>query len=155
MAIEIERKFLVKEKPFHLEKKSLHIRQGYIVNDQKQVIRVREKGDEYFLTVKGNNIGISRLEFDFPISKEDAEELLKHFCKTTMIDKTRHYIEFKGHTWEVDEFHGDNEGLVVAEIELDSEDEDFSIPEWIGEEVTPHERYYNMNLAIFPFKDWN
>ncbi len=118
MAIEIERKFLVEEKPFHLAKKSLRIRQGYIVNDQKQVIRVREKGDNYFLTVKGNNIGISRLEFDFPISKEDAEELLKHFCKTTMIDKTRHYVENHGHTWEVDEFHGDNGGLVVAEIEL-------------------------------------
>ena len=88
MAIEIERKFLVKEKPFHLARKSLIIRQGYIVNDQKQVIRVREKGDENFLTVKGNNIGISRLEFDFPISKEDAEELLKHFCKNTMIYKT-------------------------------------------------------------------
>ena len=72
-----------------------------------------------------------------------------------MIDKTRHYVEFKGHTWEVDKFHGDNEGLVVAEIELDSEDEDFAIPEWIGEEVTPHERYYNMNLTIYPFKDWN
>jgi adenylate cyclase len=147
MAIEIERKFLVKEKPFHLEKKSLHIRQGYIVNDQKQVIRIREIGDEYFLTVKGNNI-------DFPISKEDAEELLKHFCKTAIIDKIRHYVEFKGHTWEVDEFRGDNEGLVVAEIELISENENFAIPDWIGKEVTPDERYYNMNLATHPYKDW-
>ena len=154
MAIEIERKFLVKEKPFHLAKKSLRIRQGYIVNDQKQVIRVREKGDDYFLTVKGNNIGISRLEFDFPISKEDAEELLKHFCKTTMIDKTRHYVENHGHTWEVDEFHGDNTGLVVAEIELEAEDEQFERPDWVGEEVTSHERYYNMNLAINPFQNW-
>ena len=154
MAIEIERKFLVKEKPFHLAKKSLRIRQGYIVNDQKQVIRVREKGDNYFLTVKGNNIGISRLEFDFPISKEDAEELLEHFCKTTMIDKTRHYVENHGHTWEVDEFHGDNTGLVVAEIELEAEDEQFERPDWVGEEVTSHERYYNMNLAINPFKNW-
>ena len=154
MAIEIERKFLVKEKPFHLAKKSLRIRQGYIVNDQKQVIRVREKGDNYFLTVKGNNIGISRLEFDFPISKEDAEELLKHFCKTTMIDKTRHYVENHGHTWEVDEFHGDNTGLVVAEIELEAEVEQFERPDWVGEEVTSHERYYNMNLAINTFKNW-
>ena len=154
MAIEIERKLLVKEKPFHLARKSLHIRQGYIVNDQKQVIRVRKKSDDYFLTGKGNNIGISRLEFDFPISKEDAEELLKHFCKNTMIYKTRHYVEYKGHTWEVDEFHGDNGGLVVAEIELESEDEKFAIPDWVGEEVTPDERYYNMNLAIYPFKVW-
>ena len=154
MAIEIERKFLVNEKPFHLAKKSFRIRQGYIVNDQKQVIRVREKGDDYFLTIKGNTIGISRLEFEYPIPKEDAEELLKHFCKKTLIDKTRHYVEFKGHTWEVDEFHGDNNGLVVAEIELDSEDEKFEIPDWVGAEVTPDERYYNMNLAIYPFKDW-
>jgi adenylate cyclase len=155
MAIEIERKFLVKENPFHLAKKSHRIRQGYIVNDQKQVIRVREKGEDYFLTIKGNNIGISRLEFDFPIPKEDAEELLKHFCKTTLIDKTRHYVEHEGHTWEVDEFHGDNDGLVVAEIELDSEDEQFEIPDWISKEVTPDDRYYNMNLATHPFMDWS
>ena len=154
MAIEIERKFLVDENPFHLAKKSLRIRQGYIVNDQNQVIRVREKGDDYFLTIKGNNIGISRLEFDFPISKDDAEQLMKHFCQTTTIDKTRHYVEYKGFTWEVDEFHGDNNGLVVAEIELESEDEDFEIPDWAGEEVTPDERYYNMNLATNPFKNW-
>jgi len=154
MAIEIERKFLVKETPFHLAKKSLRIRQGYIVNDQKQVIRVREKGDQYFLTLKGNNIGISRLEFDFPISKEDADELIKHFCQTSIIDKTRHYVEHNGHTWEVDEFHGPNDGLIVAEIELETEDESFDIPDWVGQEVTPEEKYYNMNLATHPFKDW-
>lgn len=154
MAIEIERKFLVKEPPFHLARKSLRIRQGYIVNDQNQVIRVREKRDDYFLTIKGNNIGISRLEYDFPISKNDAEDLLKHFCKTSMIDKTRHYVEHEGHTWEVDEFHGENEGLIVAEIELDSEHEQFEIPDWVGDEVTSDERYYNMNLATDPFKDW-
>ena len=154
MAIEIERKFLVKEKPFHLAKKSLRIRQGYIVNDQKQVIRVREKGDDYFLTVKGNNIGISRLEFDFPISKEDAEELLKHFCKTTMIDKTRHYVENHGHTWEVDEFHGVNDGLVVAEVELESEEQAFDKPDFIGEEVTGQTKYYNMMLLKNPYTTW-
>jgi adenylate cyclase len=155
MAIEIERKFLVKEPSFHLAIKSLRIRQGYIVNNQNQVIRVREKGDEYFLTIKGNNIGISQLEYDFPISKNDAEDLLKHFCKTSMIDKTRHYVEHEGYTWEVDEFHGDNEGLIVAEIELDSEHEQFEIPDWVGDEVTSDERYYNMNLATDPFKDWS
>ena len=142
------------ENPFHLAKKSLRIRQGYIVNDQNQVIRVREKGDDYFLTIKGNNIGISRLEFDFPISKDDAEQLMMHFCQTATIDKPRHYVEYKGFTWEVDEFHGENNGLVVAEIELESEDEDFEIPDWAGEEVTPDERYYNMNLATNPFQNW-
>jgi adenylate cyclase len=87
MAIEIERKFLVDKNPFHLAKKYLRIRQGYIVNDQNQVIRVREKGDDYFLTIKGNNIGISRLEFDFPISKDDAEQLMKHFCQRPSLTK--------------------------------------------------------------------
>ena len=154
MAIEIERKFLVKEKPFSIAKRSLKINQGYIINEKSKVIRVREKGDDYFLTIKGNNIGISRLEYDFPISKEDAKELIFHFCKTTLIEKTRHYIEHKGHTWEVDEFHGKNNGLSVAEIELESEDEKFEIPDWVGEEVTQDDRYYNMNLAIHPFTSW-
>ena len=154
MAIEIERKFLIKEKPFSIAKRSLKINQGYIINEISKVIRVREKGDDYFLTIKGNNIGISRLEYDFPISKEDAKELIFHFCKTTLIEKTRHYIEHKGHTWEVDEFHGKNNGLIVAEIELESEDEKFEIPDWVGEEVTQDDRYYNMNLAIHPFTSW-
>ena len=154
MAIEIERKFLVKEKPFSIAKRSLKINQGYIINEKSKVIRVREKGDDYFLTIKGNNIGISRLEYDIPISKEDAKELIFHFCKTTLIEKTRHYIEHKGHTWEVDEFHGKNKGLIVAEIELESEDEKFEIPDWVGEEVTQDDRYYNMNLAIHPFTSW-
>ncbi len=154
MAIEIERKFLIKEKPFSIAKRSLKINQGYIINEKSKVIRVREKGDDYFLTIKGNNIGISRLEYDFPISKEDAKELIFHFCKTTLIEKTRHYIEHKGHTWEVDEFHGKNNGLIVAEIELESEDEKFEIPYWVGEEVTQDDRYYNMNLAIHPFTSW-
>ena len=154
MAIEIERKFLVKKKPFSIAKRSLKINQGYIINEKSKVIRVREKGDDYFLTIKGNNIGISRLEYDFPISKEDAKELIFHFCKTTLIEKTRHYIEHKGHTWEVDEFHGKNNGLIVAEIELESEDEKFEIPDWVGEEVTQDDRYYNMNLAIHPFTSW-
>ena len=154
MAIEIERKFLIKEKPFSIAKRSLKINQGYIINEKSKVIRVREKGDDYFLTIKGNNIGISRLEYDFPISKEDAKELIFHFCKTTLIEKTRHYIEHTGHTWEVDEFHGKNNGLIVAEIELESEDEKFEIPDWVGEEVTQDDRYYNMNLAIHPFTSW-
>jgi len=154
MAIEIERKFLVKQSPFHLAKKSRHIKQGYIVHDQKQVIRVRKKDRDYFLTIKGSNKGISRLEFEFPISKNDAEELFLHFCQTAIIDKTRHYIDYKGHTWEVDEFHGDNHGLIIAEIELQSVNEKFHLPEWIGDEVSAENKYYNMSLAKHPFKEW-
>ena len=154
MAIEIERKFLVKQSPCHLAKKSRHIKQGYIVHDQKQVIRVRKKDRDYFLTIKGSNKGISRLEFEFPISKNDAEELFLHFCQTAIIDKTRYYIDHEGHTWEVDEFHGANNGLIVAEIELVSEDEKFKIPEWAGKEVTSNKKYYNMNLATNPYELW-
>ena len=154
MAIEIERKFLVTQNPLGLAKESVKIRQGYIVNERKQVIRVREKGENYFLTIKGNNIGISRLEYDFPISRKDAEELMLHFCKTTLISKTRHYVVHNGHTWEVDEFHSSNDGLIVAEIELKTEDENFDIPNWIGKEVTKDAKYYNMNLAMHPYTSW-
>ncbi len=154
MAIEIERKYLVKSPPLHLAEKRLHIKQGYIVNDQKQVIRVREKGDEYFLTIKGNQIGISRLEYDFPISKKDANELISNFCRDTIIEKTRHYLRFKDHIWEIDEFHKKNQGLVVAEIELNSENENFELPSWVEKEVTSEKKYYNMNLATNPYKNW-
>lgn len=154
MAIEIERKYLVKSPPLHLAEKRLHIKQGYIVNDQKQVIRVREKGDEYFLTIKGNQIGISRLEYDFPISKKDANELISNFCRDTIIEKTRHYLRFKDHIWEIDEFHKKNQGLVVAEIELNSENENFELPSWVEKEVTSEKKYYNMNLATNPYNNW-
>ena len=154
MAIEIERKYLVKSPPLHLAEKRLHIKQGYIVNDQKQVIRVREKGDEYFLTIKGNQIGISRLEYDFPISKKDANELISNFCRDTIIEKTRYYLRFKDHIWEIDEFHKKNQGLVVAEIELNSENENFELPSWVDKEVTSEKKYYNMNLATNPYNNW-
>tara|TARA_B100001250_G_scaffold388006_1_gene385907 strand:- start:335 stop:799 length:465 start_codon:yes stop_codon:yes gene_type:complete len=154
MAIEIERKYLVKSPPLHLAEKRLHIKQGYIVNDQKQVVRIREKGDEYFLTIKGNQIGISRLEYDFPISKKDANELISNFCRDTIIEKTRHYLRFKDHIWEIDEFHKKNQGLVVAEIELNSENENFELPSWVEKEVTSEKKYYNMNLATNPYNNW-
>ena len=114
----------------------------------------QKKGENYFLTIKGKNIGISRLEYDFPISKKDAEELMLHFCKTRLISKTRHYVAHNGHTWEVDEFHSSNDGLIVAEIELKTEDENFDIPNWIGKEVTKDAKYYNMNLAMHPYTSW-
>ncbi len=154
MAIEIEKKFLIKYIPFKEVKYSQKIRQGYIFSDKSKVIRVREKGDDYFLTIKGNKIGISRFEFEYQIPKNDALELLKIFCKIGSISKTRHYIDYNGHTWEIDEFHGKNNGLVVAEIELESEDEEFDIPEWILKEVTSDPRLYNMNLMVHPFSEW-
>ena len=154
MAIEIEKKFLIKYIPLEHVKFSKHIKQGYILSDQEKVIRIRKKGDEYFLTIKGNKIGISRYEFEYSIPEEDAAILFGEFCSSDIIEKTRHYIEHKNHLWEVDEFHGDNDGLIVAEIELLSEDETFDIPDWIDREVTSEKKYYNMNLVTNPFNKW-
>lgn len=155
MAIEIERKFLVKNIPENKIKYSHRIRQGYIVSDKDRAIRIRQKSDDYFITIKGNKTGISRFEFEYPIPKTDAKELFNNFCGSGLIEKTRHYIENDGHTWELDVFHGENEGLVVAEIELGSEQETFSLPKWISNEVTSDKKYYNMNLIKNPFKDWS
>ena len=154
MAIEIEKKFLINHIPFEQVKYAHKIKQGYIVSDKDKVIRIREKDDEYFITIKGNKIGLSRFEFEYKIPKSDANELFDNFCKIGSISKTRHYVDYNGHTWEVDEFHGENNGLVVAEIELESEDEQFEIPNWVIKEVTADARYYNMNLATHPFCKW-
>ena len=155
MAIEIEKKFLIKYIPFKNINYSEKIEQGYIVHDKNKVIRVRKKNKNYSITIKGNKIGISRYEFEYQIPKKDAIILLKEFCNNSYISKTRHYVNYNDHTWEIDEFHKKNEGLVVAEIELRSENESFDIPDWIREEVTHDPRYYNMNLTTFPFSKWD
>ena len=154
MAIEIERKFLVKNIPRREIQYSHKIRQGYIAKNKDRVIRIRQKENDYFITIKGNKIGISRFEFEYPIPRNDGEILLENFCQDEVIEKTRYYVESKGHTWELDVFHGNNEGLIVAEIELMSKDQAFHIPSWIGREVTDKEKYYNMNLLEKPFKEW-
>ena len=154
MAIEIEKKFLVKKIPKNNIKYSHYIKQGYIVSDKQKVIRVRQKEDDYFITIKGNKIGISRFEFEYPIPQPDAEDLFEIFCEKGLIEKTRHYIDYKNHTWELDVFHGENKGLIIAEIELKSESEKFSLPNWISNEVTSEAKYYNMNLINDPFKNW-
>ena len=141
MAIEIERKFLVKNIPRREIQYSHKIRQGYIAKNKDRVIRIRQKENDYFITIKGNKIGISRFEFEYPIPRNDGEILLENFCQDEVIEKTRYYVESKGHTWELDVFHGNNEGLIVAEIELMSKDQAFHIPSWIGREVTDKEKY--------------
>ena len=155
MAIEIERKFIVKKIPNDEIKYSHYIRQGYIVSDMHKVIRVRQKQDDFFITIKGNKTGISRFEFEYKIPKKDADQLFKNFCKEGIIEKTRHYIEHKEHTWELDVFHGQNEGLVVAEIELESEEETFYLPNWVDKEVTNEEQYLNVNLMSNPYNMWS
>ena len=117
-------------------------------------MRVRIKEDKAFLTIKNATIGFARNEFEYTITVADAEQMLCCVCQQHIIDKTRYVLEFKGHTWEVDAFHGDNDGLVVAEIELEKEDEIFELPSFIGTEVTADSRYYNAMLFKNPYKSW-
>ena len=154
MPLEIERKFLVNTIPSQQIHRSKKVKQGYMVHDEHQVVRVRSMDNDHFLTIKSNSKGLSRFEFEYQIPKEDAMDMFEHLCGSGIIEKTRHYIETPNHTWEIDEFHGRNQGLVVAEIELESEDEQFDIPEWVGEEVSDDPRYYNMNLVANPYEVW-
>ena len=155
MGIEIERKFLVhKDKWDSLTKpKKDFYRQGYLFSDSNKTIRVRQTNDKGYITIKGSVIGLSRPEFEYEIPKADAEELLNQFSVSELI-KVRYKILFKNKIWEVDEFLGDNLGLIVAEIELKHENEQFEMPDWIANEVTGIKKYYNSILAIFPFSKW-
>ncbi len=153
--IEIERKFLVKADFRKDVFKSFRISQAYLNSDPRRTVRVRIKDEKAFITVKGENSGPSRFEWEKEISLSDAEALLA-IAEQGVIDKIRHLVRNTDgrHIWEIDEFHGDNEGLVVAEIELESADEQFNRPEWLGKEVTGEARYYNSRLAVNPYKDW-
>lgn len=155
MGIEIERKFIVHKDLWKKEipTQSTAIRQGYLLADPDKTIRIRVAGDQGYLTVKGRAKGLSRLEFEYPIPAGEANELIDHFS-VGRIEKIRHYVNYEGKLWEVDEFKGDNEGLHIAEIELTSAEEFFEKPEWIAEEVTMDTRYLNANLAKSPFKQW-
>lgn len=152
---EIERKFLVKGDFRPWVYSSTRIVQGYIVAGSGKTVRVRIYGDKAFLTIKCAGSNISHFEWEKEITIEDAEILMKQ-CEPGMIDKVRHLVRNADgiHTWEVDEFYGDNEGLIIAEIELASETDSFDRPEWIGEEVSGDRRYYNSMLSRHPFKDW-
>ena len=155
MAIETERKFKVKGDFSKNVQSARRIVQGYICADKGRTVRVRISGEEAFLTIKGpsDEKFWSRYEFEQKIPLADAEELMK-LCVSGLIEKVRHYIPAGKHTWEVDVFHGENEGLIVAEIELESEDETFEYPDWVGEEVTLDRRYYNSMLSQTPFSRW-
>jgi len=155
MGLEIERKFLVNGDFSGQADSYSRIVQGYICADKDRTVRVRICGDKGFLTIKSasNERGWSRYEFEQPISVTDAEELLK-LCLPGVIDKVRYWVKVGEHIWDVDVFHGDNEGLIVAEIELQSEDEIFELPEWAGEEVTGDPKYYNAMLSKHPFGRW-
>lgn len=155
MAQEIERKFIVAGdfRPFVC--RTTRIVQGYLSSVPERTVRVRIRGGKGFLTVKGlsDGKGISRFEWEKEISLTEAEELLR-LCEPGIIDKNRHITEYAGHIFEVDEFFGENAGLVIAEIELSSEDEPFEKPQWLGREVTGDRRYYNSALMKTPYSSW-
>ena len=154
--MEIERKFLVKNNSFVEEAfRKRRIVQGYICSEPERSVRVRICDNEAFLTIKSASIGRgwSRYEFEQPVPMNDANELIK-LCGPGLIDKTRYEVKSGVHTWEIDVFHGENEGLVVAEIELASEDESFETPDWIEREVSGKSEYYNMMLVKNPYSKW-
>ncbi|MCG8410769.1 MAG: CYTH domain-containing protein [Bacteroidales bacterium] len=155
MAQEIERKFLVKGDFKSLAKKQTRITQGYLSSVPERTVRVRIKGEKGFITIKGigSKSGASRYEWEKEIDPNEVKELLE-ICEPGVIDKTRYLVEAGEHTYEVDEFYGENEGLIVAEVELKSEDEAFVKPEWLGEEVTGDVKYYNSMLMKNPYTKW-
>ena len=155
MAQEIEKKFLVAGEFKESAKKATRITQGYLISVPERTVRVRVKGEKGYITVKGigNDSGASRFEWEKEIPVEDVRDLLK-ICEPGVIDKTRYLVDCDGHTFEVDEFYGDNEGLVVAEVELSDENEAFTRPSWLGEEVTGDKKYYNSMLMKNPYKNW-
>ncbi len=153
MAHEIERKFRVTGEGWRQGQGTL-LRQGYLSREKESTVRVRLVGERARLTIKGITRGIRRREFEYEIPVEDAEVMLEELCAKPLIEKRRYRIESGPHTWEVDEFFGDNEGLVIAEIELESEDESFEKPAWLGEEVSDDPRYFNANLVEHPYSTW-
>ena len=154
--LEIERKFLVNSEAFKAESfNSYTIKQGFLNTDKERTVRVRLKSDTGFLTVKGKSTanGLSRFEWEKEISKTDAENLLL-ICEKGMINKTRYEVKCRNHIFEIDEFYDNNLGLVIAEVELNSETETFEKPEWLGKEVTGDIRYYNSQLSKRPYTEW-
>lgn len=154
MATETERKFLVKGSDWRQAAASKVLKQGYIADDTRVAVRVRIAGDDAFLTIKGAKSGISRLEYEYAIPVTDAEEMLTRLCQRPIIEKTRYTLDHEGLEWIVDEFAGDNAGLLVAEVELEREDQPVPLPDWAGEEVTDDPRYLNVNLVKHPYRSW-
>ena len=152
MPTEIERKFLVIGDGWRTDK-GIRIRQGYLNRERGRIVRVRIAGDNGYITIKGVTTGISRAEFEYAIPAVDAGQLLQ-MCAGRLIEKVRHVVVHKGTSWEVDEFHGDNSGLLIAEVELEFEEQTFEKPVWLGAEVTGDVRYYNSYLSQHPYASW-
>ena len=154
MGKEIERKFLTKGEAWRDLGEGLRYRQGYLSTAKERVVRVRTVGRRGYLTIKGISHGATRAEFEYPIPLEDAETLLNDLCQRPLVEKVRYRVTMGDLVWEIDEFEGVNQGLIVAEVELTREDQPLPLPPWIGEEVTDDPRYFNANLIAHPYITW-
>jgi len=155
MGIEIERKFLLRHAGWRADaNQGTHFSQGYLSQSGPASVRVRIEGEQANINIKSAEKGMHRLEYEYQIPLQDAEELLQQLCFKPLIEKTRYHVMHQGKLWEVDVFAGNNSGLEVAEVELNSMDEQIALPDWAGEEVTDDKRYYNVSLVSHPYKDW-
>ena len=155
MATEIERKFLLRDDSWRVEvDSSVTIRQGYLAGSEKSSIRIRVAGDKANINIKSATLDVTRKEYEYEVPLAEANEILDTLCEGPLIEKTRYHVHHGAHVWEIDEFIGDNQGLLVAEIELGDADENFERPDWLGEEVSDDHRYYNVCLVTHPYKDW-
>ncbi|MCH5327564.1 MAG: CYTH domain-containing protein [Coprobacter sp.] len=154
MSKEIERKYTVKTTGYRNGALRKYYKQGYLSTDKERTVRVRVTESEGFITVKGKNSGIVRDEYEYPIPASEAHELIENLCFQPVIEKYRYICPVGDVVWEIDEFLGENEGLVLAEVELPDEDFPLELPEWVGEEVTGDARYYNSNLVTHPYRKW-
>ena len=155
MALEIERKFLLASDDWRARVRSRQLmRQGYLTGGSRCSVRARIANDQAWLNIKARRSGMTRVEFEYPIPVADADEILGDLCEGPLVEKYRHEVPVGDHVWEIDEFIGDNAGLIVAEIELESEQEHFERPSWLGMEVTDDQRYYNSNLVKQPYREW-
>jgi adenylate cyclase len=154
MAKEIERKFLVRDNTWRGRDGGKRYRQGYLSIAKERTVRVRTTGDKGFITIKGMSVGATRSEYEYEIPLADANEMLDRLCERPLIEKTRYRVSHEGLAWEIDEFEGENRGLIIAEVELKDETKSVTLPGWIGQEVTGDPRYFNANLVANPFSQW-
>ncbi|GFE68281.1 CYTH domain-containing protein [Chroococcus sp. FPU101] len=155
MATEIERKFLVKNDAWKKQATGKLYRQGYIATkDSITTVRIRIAGEQAFMTIKGKTEGIGRAEFEYEIPLEDAQTMLDTLCDRPLVEKVRYKLQIDDLVWEIDEFLGENEGLIMAEVELKDENQTVNLPDWVGDEVSHDARYYNVNLAKNPYRNW-
>lgn len=154
MGTEIERKFLVNGEGWRVGATGTRYRQGYLNADPERSVRIRLAGSRGVLTIKGKATGAERLEFEYPLPQADAEQMLEALCRKPLIEKDRYRVRHAGMTWEVDVFHGENAGLVLAEVELETADQEIDLPPWIDREVTGDPRYFNLYLVQYPYSSW-